>query len=127
MFSSQPNSARPPHEPTRQPGNPPGDPPGNPPGNPPGSGLGSSPPKKNAQSANRLIETCSQLALALGILVRLVQYFSNRSLWFDEVAVALNLQERNYSELLGALSYDQAAPPLFLWIEEFALNTFWQQ
>ncbi|KPQ35857.1 MAG: Dolichyl-phosphate-mannose-protein mannosyltransferase [Phormidesmis priestleyi Ana] len=124
MFSSQPNSARPPHEPTRQPGNPPGDPPGNPPGNPPGSGLGSSPPKKNAQSANRLIETCSQLALALGILVRLVQYFSNRSLWFDEVAVALNLQERNYSELLGALSYDQAAPPLFLWIEEFALNTF---
>ncbi|MGB3296620.1 MAG: hypothetical protein WBA76_00015, partial [Phormidesmis sp.] len=63
------------------------------------------------------------LSLALGIVVRLVQYLSNRSLWFDEVALVLNLQERSYPQLLGALSYDQAAPPLFLWVEKFALDT----
>ena len=39
------------------------------------------------------------------------------------MAVVLNLLERNYRELLGALNYNQAAPPLFLWAEEFALNT----
>jgi len=72
---------------------------------------------------SRWLKIGSLLGLWLGVVVRLVQYFSNRSLWFDEVAIVLNLQARNYLELLGALSYNQAAPPLFLWIEEFALNT----
>lgn len=65
----------------------------------------------------------SLASLWLGVVVRVVQYLSNRSLWFDEVAVVLNLQSRNYAELLNALDYNQAAPPLFLWIEEFSLNT----
>jgi len=39
-------------------------------------------------------------AIALGILVRLRLYISNRSLWFDEVNLALNLVERSYQELL---------------------------
>lgn len=70
-----------------------------------------------------LIEKCSLAALFAGVVVRLVQYASNRSLWLDEVLTVLNLQERNYGELLGALSHNQAAPPLFLWIEELAINT----
>ncbi len=72
---------------------------------------------------SRWLKTGSLFGLWLGVAVRLVQYLSNRSLWFDEVAIVLNLQARNYTELLGALSYNQAAPPFFLWIEEFALNT----
>lgn len=65
------------------------------------------------------MKTCSIIGLSFGVIVRLVQYFSNRSLWFDEVALVLNLLERSYIELLGVLSYNQAAPPLFLWIEKF--------
>ncbi|MEM6255318.1 MAG: hypothetical protein AAF821_20585 [Cyanobacteria bacterium P01_D01_bin.156] len=53
-----------------------------------------------------------------------MQYLSNRSLWFDEVSLALNLLERDYFGLLRALDYNQAAPPLFLWIEKFLINTW---
>ena len=55
--------------------------------------------------------------------MRLTQYLSNRSLWFDEVALGLNLLDRTYLELLDALDHNQAAPPLFLWIEKFAIDT----
>ena len=77
----------------------------------------------NPERQSRPMEICSLLALLLGIAIRLSQYLSGRSLWFDEVAVILNLQERTYGELLGSLNYEQAAPPLFLWIEKFALET----
>ena len=70
------------------------------------------------------IEICSLLGVGLGVLIRLVQYLSNRSLWFDEVALGLNLLDRSYLELLEALDYNQAAPPLFLWIEKFAIETW---
>lgn len=63
------------------------------------------------------------LGLGIGVLVRLTQYLSNRSLWFDEVALGLNLLDRSYLELLTALDHNQAAPPLFLWIEKFAVDT----
>ncbi|MEA5466953.1 hypothetical protein [Leptothoe sp. PORK10 BA2] len=72
----------------------------------------------------RWLEICSLLGVGLGILIRLVHYLSNRSLWFDEVAIGLNLLDRSYLELLDALSYNQAAPPLFLWIEKWAINTW---
>ncbi len=45
-----------------------------------------------------------------GILVRVVQYLSNRSLWNDEAALALNIVNRSYLELLQPLDYDQGAP-----------------
>ncbi|MEO0867706.1 MAG: hypothetical protein AAFY17_04500 [Cyanobacteria bacterium J06642_11] len=64
------------------------------------------------------------LGIGLGVLVRIVQYLSNRSLWFDEVSLVLNLLERNYGELLEALDYNQAAPPLFLWIEKFLIEVW---
>ncbi|MEM8615071.1 MAG: hypothetical protein AAGF93_23905 [Cyanobacteria bacterium P01_H01_bin.105] len=73
-------------------------------------------------SQDRWLEICSQLGLGIGVLLRVTQYFSNRSLWFDEVALGLNLLDRNYIELLEALDYNQAAPPLFLWIEKLAMD-----
>ena len=60
--------------------------------------------------------------IVFGILARVVQYASNHSLWYDEVKLVLNLQERSYFELLGRLSGNQAAPPLFLWIEKFSMQ-----
>ncbi len=48
--------------------------------------------------------------IAFGIGLRVAQYLGNRSLWQDEVAIALNLRLRNFSGLLHPLSYDQTMP-----------------
>ncbi|MDJ0687718.1 MAG: glycosyltransferase family 39 protein [Xenococcaceae cyanobacterium MO_188.B32] len=61
----------------------------------------------------------SLILLIVGVLVRLRLYFSNRSLWFDEASLAINIVDRSYAELLKPLDYNQAAPPLFLWLEKF--------
>jgi hypothetical protein len=55
--------------------------------------------------------------VGLGILLRLVQYVANRSLWIDEASLALNLIERPLSELTRQLAFNQAAPIGFLLIE----------
>ncbi|WP_083602482.1 glycosyltransferase family 39 protein [Hydrococcus rivularis] len=65
-----------------------------------------------------LLRYISIFFLVFGIFVRLIQYVSNRSLWYDEASLALNIVNRSYLELLGPLDYDQAAPPGFLWIEK---------
>lgn len=70
------------------------------------------------------LERLSLLGVGIGVLVRLVSYLSNRSLWYDEVSLGLNLLDRSYLELLTALDHNQAAPPLFLWIEKFAIQTW---
>ena len=57
-----------------------------------------------------------------GILVRLVQYLHNRSLWDDEAMVALNLINRSYFELFNVLDANQAAPLGFLFIEKSAIQ-----
>lgn len=64
----------------------------------------------------------SLILLIFGVLVRLRLYFSNRSLWFDEASLAINIVDRSYGELLKPLDYNQAAPPLFLWLEKFAVQ-----
>jgi len=48
--------------------------------------------------------------MAVGIGLRVAQYLNNRSLWGDEVAIALNLRLRTFSGLLHPLSYDQTMP-----------------
>ena len=68
-----------------------------------------------------------KLSLALigfGILVRLVQYLHNRSLWADEAVLALNIVNRSYLELLQPLDYDQGAPLGFLMVEKLAVQVF---
>ena len=70
---------------------------------------------------------CAYLAwflVLLGILVRTVQYLSNRSLWGDEVNLALNIIDRSYLELTQTLDYNQAAPLGFLWLEKLATQLF---
>ncbi len=62
----------------------------------------------------RLNRSFVPLLLFLGLLFRLAHYLANRSLWLDEAALALNILERGYPELLQPLSYNQAAPVLFL-------------
>ena len=61
------------------------------------------------------------LCVALGTVVRLRLYLARRALWFDEAAVALNVVDRSFLELLAPLDFRQTAPPLFLWLERTAV------
>lgn len=70
------------------------------------------------QGRDAILEYLSLVAVLFGIVVRLSQYLSNRSLWGDEVNLALNIVDRSYLELLQPLDHNQAAPPGFLWIEK---------
>ena len=62
------------------------------------------------------------IAVIFGMAVRLSLFFGKRSLWFDELGIAMNLRDRSYLELLAPLDHNQAAPPLFLWIEKLAIQ-----
>ncbi len=64
------------------------------------------------------------ILLTAGVVLRLIPYFLNRSLWSDEAAVALNITDRNFSSLLHPLDYQQAAPVLFLFIEKINILLF---
>lgn len=54
--------------------------------------------------------------LSLGIVLRLIVFYQNRSLFIDESSLARNIVEKNFHAFFGVLDYDQYAPPLFLCI-----------
>lgn len=64
------------------------------------------------------------IIIGLGVILRLVQYLYNRSLWYDESMLALNIVERSFLELLQPLSYKQGAPIGFLMLEKIAVQLF---
>ena len=51
-------------------------------------------------------------------------YAENRSLWYDEAALALNITSRGFVELVAPLDYLQTAPPMFLWAERLIVILF---
>ena len=59
-----------------------------------------------------------------GILLRVREYLSNRSLWVDEALLVNNIIDRNFLELLKPLSIDQHAPVGFLFVERFIFLLF---
>lgn len=64
------------------------------------------------------------LLIGLGTYFRLVKYLFNRSLWLDEARLALNIVERSYAGFFQPLSYNQAAPPLFMVLEKMLVQLF---
>ena len=54
------------------------------------------------------------ILILAGMFVRFVGYTSDRQLWNDEAALALNIMERSALELASPLDYCQAAPIGFL-------------
>ncbi|MBL8097756.1 MAG: glycosyltransferase family 39 protein [Anaerolineales bacterium] len=65
--------------------------------------------------------------VVLGVILRLRQYFVNRSLWVDEASLALNIVNRTFGELTRTLDYDQGAPIGFLFIEKLLVLIFGNQ
>src|SRR5690349_22225807 len=57
--------------------------------------------------------------ILLGVILRLRQYGTGRSLWIDEAMLALNIVNRNFAGLFKPLDYDQGTPLGFLLIEKF--------
>jgi hypothetical protein len=62
--------------------------------------------------------------VGVGIVLRLVRYAANHSLWGDEAALAVNLIRLPFSALLEPLLYHQGAPPLFLLAEKWVVTRF---
>ncbi len=62
--------------------------------------------------------------LVTGVIFRVGQYAYNRSLTEGEAPLAMNILERSYAQLAQPLSYVQAAPVGFLFIQKFMSNTF---
>jgi hypothetical protein len=65
-----------------------------------------------------LLGILSWLAVATGVIFQLHQYLPGRSLWMDEVFVALNLRYLSRAELSEKLHFDQMAPLGWLHIEK---------
>ncbi len=62
--------------------------------------------------------------LVLGAALRLRMYLFDRSLWFDETLISLNILRRPLSGLVPPLEYHQGAPFGFLALEKAAVLTF---
>jgi hypothetical protein len=58
------------------------------------------------------------IAISVGVGLRFLGYFRNRSLWFDEAALAVNIVERPLVGLLRPLEFHQGASAGFLVVEK---------
>src|ERR1700730_13625855 len=78
------------------------------------------PPLNDQQIPERALRLWVSLAITLGALLRLALYLRNRSLWYDEALLALNILHRPFAGLFGTLDYHQGAPVGFLLLEKLA-------
>ena len=79
-------------------------------------------------------KAAAALLILSGMILRIRQYLTGRSLWVDEAMLALNIVERDFAGMFQPLEYDQGAPVGFLLVEklfnvilgkhEFALRLF---
>ena len=56
-----------------------------------------------------------------GMILRIMDFALNRSLWFDEALLALNLINRSFSALMQPLENNQGAPLGFLFIQKIII------
>lgn len=71
---------------------------------------------------SNLINFVSWFLIGTGVILRLIQYFSNKSLWRDEIYLVLNIIEKPISAFFYPLDYNQHAPPGFLIVEKIIIK-----
>lgn len=79
-------------------------------------------PWSAAASRASVVTSLTVAAVGIGIALRLVRFFADRSLWLDESLLSINLMTRSYGGLLETLDYNQGAPIGFLWTERLVLE-----
>jgi hypothetical protein len=67
-------------------------------------------------------ETCTWLAVAVGILLRIMEYSDNRQLYMDEKSLLENVAGRPVFDFHTVLTEEQLAPPGFLVIERLMVR-----
>src|SRR5689334_9239195 len=78
-----------------------------------------------ASAVDRAADAALPIVLLLGIVLRLVQYLQNRSLWVDEAMLAINFTGKSFSKLVTSpLQYNQQAPIGFLIVEKVLVDAF---
>jgi hypothetical protein len=78
------------------------------------------------KGSHDLSKALPMLFIGLAIILRLVQYLYNRSLWVDESFLALNIINRSFKTLLQPLDFNQGAQVGFLMIEKAAVELLGQ-
>jgi hypothetical protein len=63
------------------------------------------------------------LAVAVGVILRIIPWARNPPLWQDEAALVLNVLHFDCPGFFGPLIHHQAAPPLFLCLERITFLT----
>ena len=58
-----------------------------------------------------------RLLVLIGCGLRLIHYLRDPSVWHDEAALIVNVLRLDFGQLLGPLLWNEAGPPLFLWLE----------
>jgi len=81
-----------------------------------------------ANRTSKIIDTVFKIATVViilaGIAVRVDVFLLNRNLVLNEANLARNIFERNVFQLAMPLSYEQYAPPVFLWMLKLFTSVF---
>lgn len=72
----------------------------------------------------KLLIIIFRFAVLAGVILILIQFFANRSLFIDEANLALNIVNRDFKQLLKPLDASQVAPILFLVSEKLVAGVF---
>ncbi|PZF72450.1 glycosyltransferase family 39 protein [Taibaiella soli] len=78
-------------------------------------------PNKIIQKVLRLLPW---IIIFAGSVARIIVWFQNRNLFIDEANIARNIYERSLTDLARPLSYEQYAPPVFLWLTKICASLF---
>ncbi|XZF16645.1 ArnT family glycosyltransferase [Chitinophagaceae bacterium MMS25-I14] len=81
-------------------------------------------PERYATPVNKVLRILPWIIILAGSVVRIAVWLQNRNLFIDEANVARNIYERGIGGLAMPLSYEQYAPPVFLWIIKLFASVF---
>lgn len=77
-----------------------------------------------SKAIDMVLKAATLIIILMGVGVRIAVYLQNRNLFIDEANLARNVFERDMVDLAAPLSYEQYAPPVFLWVTKLFTSIF---